>query len=55
MRKYITEKLWEEVDILIQDCKKNLYLRLVRVIRLAPFEFPQGRNAARVKSCSGAI
>src|SRR5690606_20289821 len=29
--------------------------RWVSLLRPAPFELPQGRNAARVKGCSGAI
>src|SRR5690606_37932845 len=33
----------------------SLLLRWVSLLRPAPFELPQGGNAARVKGCSGAI
>jgi hypothetical protein len=40
------------VDYLIKKC---VFLHRVSLVRPAPFELPQGRNAARVKGCSGAI
>lgn len=40
------------VEYLIKKC---VFLQRVSLVRPAPFELPQGRNAARVKGCSGAI
>ncbi len=41
--------------MILQNCKKAVFLCRVSAARPAPFKLPQGLTAARVEGCSGAM